>query len=115
MRRIPTAGRWLRYLWLLYGIAAFIWLSLEDVSTAPVIAFGFGLSTLIILLFTFDKLSGKIIVVRYIPLAGIMLGSLVGTGTSLATVALMYFKNARHAHLFPGQLDDDGRHRYSAK
>ena len=98
---IPSAGRRFRYMSLLVGAAIFFWLSFEDVTIVPALILGGALSTLIILLLTFTKLGGKVIAVRYTPLAGIMLGSLIGTGSSAATVALMFFKNARHAHLFP--------------
>jgi hypothetical protein len=32
---------------------------------------------------------------------GLLLGAADGLGTSVATAVLMFFKNARHAHVFP--------------
>ena len=98
---IPRAGRWSRLIALGLGISLFFWLSLEDTTTWPVIMYGLALSLLIILLVTLDKLGGKVVAVRYILPLSTGLGILVGLGTSVAVAGLMFFKNARHGHLFP--------------
>jgi hypothetical protein len=99
--RLPILGRWSRLLALGYGIALFLWLSVEDVATWPAVLFGTGLSSLIIVLLTLDKIGGRWLAARYVPVIGFLLGAGAGLGTSIATAVLMFFKNARHAHIFP--------------
>ncbi|MAS37587.1 MAG: hypothetical protein CL610_26560 [Anaerolineaceae bacterium] len=98
---LPTLGRGTRLLALTYGLALFFWLSLEDTSVAPVVAFGFGLAILIIGLTTLDKIGGQWLTVRHFFALTVLSGVALGLGTSVATAVLMFFKNARHAHLFP--------------
>lgn len=98
---IPITGRWSRLIALAYGIALFVWLSLEDTTTGPVLLFGLCLSLLIVLLTTFDKLGGQRVALRYILPLFAGMGILSGLGTGIAVAGLMFFKNARHAHLFP--------------
>ena len=79
-----------------YGVAFFLWLSIEDNAIWPAVLFGLGLATLL-LFFTFlDKLEGNIVPVAVLPLFGI----LIGMGTAVTAAALMFFKNAVHAHIF---------------
>lgn len=101
MMRLPLPGRRTRLIALAYGMALFLWLSVEDDAVWPVTGFGLGLASLIIVLTLLDKLGGRVISVRRIPLAGMLLGALIGLATSLITAGLMFFKNAVHAHIFP--------------
>lgn len=98
---LPKPGRWSRWLASGYGVALFIWLSVEDTATWPAALFGLGLSSLIAILITLDKIGGYRLAGRYVPVSGLLLGAVIGVGTSLAAAALMFFKNARHAHVFP--------------
>ena len=99
--RLPITGRWSRLLALGYGISLFFWLSLEDTSVWPVVIFGCGLAVLISLLVTLDKIGGRSVPARFVPVLGGLLGSITGLGVSVAVAALMFFKDARHAHVFP--------------
>jgi hypothetical protein len=99
--RLPKPGRWSRLLVLGYAIALFVWLSVEDVATWPAVLFGLGLSSLIVILLTLAKIRGRWLARRYVPLFSLLLGAAVGFGTAITTAGLMFFKNARHAHVFP--------------
>ena len=101
MIRVPSPGRRARLLTLAYGFTLFGWFSLEDLTVWPVTLFGFGLATLIILYSLSGKIGGKIIAAAYIPVLGGLTGSLIGIGSSVVVAGLMFFKNARHAHLYP--------------
>ena len=101
MIRWPERGRRSRWLLLVYGIIAFLWLSLEDVTLGPVIMIGASGAILIVILTSFDKLGGRSIALWRLPLLTLLLGSLSGLGASLWITALMFFKNARHGHLYP--------------
>ncbi|HLV36766.1 MAG TPA: hypothetical protein VKY59_16705 [Spirillospora sp.] len=98
---LPRPGRWLRWLMLAYGVAVFIWLSVEDVSTWPVAVFGWSLALLTGILITLDKLGGRKLAARRAPVLLGVAGLAVGLGSSVAVTVLMFFKNARHGHLFP--------------
>ena len=93
--------RRLRWLLLVYGIFLFIWLSVEDLSIVPVMAFGLGAAILISVLTTSGKLGRIQTAERYLPLLMALRGALIGALTSVMVVVLMFFKNARHSHLFP--------------
>ena len=97
---LPRPGRWSRLLALGYGIALFVWLSVEDTASWPAAVFGLGLSSLIVILLTLDKIGGRRLAGRYLPVFGLLLGALIGLGSSPAAAVLMFFKNARHAHIF---------------
>lgn len=97
---IPHAGRRLRLLTLAYGGMLLLWLSAEDSAVWPVTGFGLGLATLMLLLTLSDKLGGRRIPARVLPLAASLIGAVVGLGTAVTTVLLMFFKNAVHAHVF---------------
>ncbi len=99
--RLPRPGRWSRLLALGYGFALFVWLSVEDTASWPAALFGLGLSSLIAILLTLDKIGGRWLAGRYMPVFGLLLGAVIGLGSSPAAAGLMFFKNARHAHLFP--------------
>ncbi len=96
----PSRRR-LRWLVIVYGISLFFWLSVEDVTIGPVVFLGLGAAFLIIALTTIDKLVKLRSVDRYLPPIGALLGGLMGALTSIAVITLMFFKNARHGHIFP--------------
>lgn len=83
--------RRLRWLALSYGLALWLWLSVEDTAVWPAVLFGLGLATLMLALTFLDKLN-----LRWLPIFGL----LVGLGTAVASTVLMFFKNAVHAHVF---------------
>jgi hypothetical protein len=99
--RLPAPGRRARLLGLVYGGIIFLWFSVEDNAVWPVAALGAGLSALIVSLTTMDKIGGSIVAARFIPLLMALMGGVIGLGASVTVVALMFFKNALHAHIFP--------------
>ncbi len=98
--KIPVAGRRTRLIAMGYGLALFLWMSVEDNAVWPVTLHGLGLAALIVNLALLDKMGGKFIPPRYLPFAGALWGALIGLGASLAVTGLMFFKNAVHAHFF---------------
>lgn len=100
MITIPPPGRRLRLAALAYGGLLLLWMPLEDHATWPVALLGVALSILIGGLTISAKLAHYRIVARHIPAALLLLGGLVGLGASIGAAALMFFKNAWHAHLF---------------
>jgi hypothetical protein len=98
---LPVPGRRLRWLSLGYGGVLFVWLALEDVSVWPVTLIGSGLAVLICLLWALNKIGGQRLAVRWVPPLFASLGLVMGLGSSILVVALMFFKNARHSHIFP--------------
>jgi len=97
---IPAAGRRTRLIAMGYGLALFLWMSVEDNAVWPVSLYGLGLAALIVNLTLLDKMGGQFISLRYLPLVGALWGALIGLGASLAVTGLMFFKNAAHAHFF---------------
>lgn len=100
MLHIPAGGRKTRWLILFYGMAVFLWLGPEDTSIIPVTLLGGGLSALIVFVWTLHKAGGSAIPARWVPVIAMVLGGATGLGASAFTVGLMFFKNARHAHVF---------------
>ena len=99
--RVPAAGPRARLIALAYGGGLLLWLSLEEDSVAAAALLGLGLAALMLVLTTADKLAGRRIAARAVPLAGALLGAVVGLGAAVAAAGLMFFKNALHAHVFP--------------
>src|SRR5690606_27152857 len=65
------------------------------------------LAALVILLWIMGKLGGQRLPVHYALPGTLLTGACIGLGASVATVGLMFFKNARHAHVyldFPPEL-----------
>lgn len=97
MLRIPDHKASLRWLVIGYGLLVFFWLGPEDDHIWPVTLIGLAGG----LLGVTAWLNGRALSLRWLPLTGVLLGALAGGGTSVLTVLLMLFKNARHAHLYP--------------
>jgi len=90
-----------RLLALAYGAALLVWFGLEDQNTWTVTLLGVllaGLLTAGWMLRQYHAVFGQR---KYRILAMILSGGIIGAGSSLATVFLMFFKNAWHAHIFP--------------
>lgn len=101
MLLIPSAGRWLRSLWLIYGILVFVWLGPEDSLIWRPVALG-AAGVLLVALHAGAQWQGeRLLPARcWIPSAAVA-GALFGGGTALGAAVLMFFKNALHAHIFP--------------
>lgn len=88
---VKQSGR--RALLSAYGLLVFVWLSPEDQHVWPPVLLGAG--------------AGLLLALRVVPRpleapgwAIALFGALLGAGTSVAAVGLMFFKNALHAHVF---------------
>lgn len=99
--RFPQPGSRLRAVTLLYGVSLFFWLGLEDNHTITVVLLGWGFSLLGLLWWTLRRTAGKLFAPSAAIIRVTLLGAGVGGGAVVATMALMFFKNARHAHIFP--------------
>lgn len=100
MLRVPPRGKRLRWLALVYGVAALLWLSREDNDVKAVAALGFGLAALLVIRAVTGQLGGKRIAARYVAAGSVVLGAMTGLGSAAAIAGLMLFKNALHAHVF---------------
>jgi hypothetical protein len=98
---LPTRGKHFRNIALLYGIILFLWMRLEDFQTLPVVVFGTALAALILMGWMLGKLGGKTISMRALLLGAILCGGVFGLSAAIAAAALMFFKTAVHAHVFP--------------
>jgi len=98
---LPTVGLRLRLFIIAFGVVLMIWFSLEDQVTWHVTLLGTILASLIMISWLLNQLGGQTIEGRFIVIGALLLGSIIGAGTSLATVGLMFFKNSWHAHPYP--------------
>ncbi len=101
MIRFPHRSRKTRWIVILYGVGVFFWLGLEDNNLVGAILMGLISAGLAVFLWIQERLAQRIFPARYLPLLSLIMGGLIGAGTSLFSAGLMLFKNARHAHLFP--------------
>jgi hypothetical protein len=88
--------RWLSPAILAYACFLLIWLSLEDRQVGIAIALGIGGTILAIWHYACQAWLPWLR--PYLPL---LLGLSAGAGCALWAAALMFFKNALHAHLYP--------------
>lgn len=98
---LPRPGPRSRMLAVGYGIILFFWLSIEDTALWPVIVLGTGAAVLISVLLILDKMGGRWLPAHRVPPGLSLAGAISGLGAGLAVAVLMFFKNARHAHVFP--------------
>ncbi len=98
---VPERTRTLRWIVIALGIFIFVWLGREDSDVLGVTVLGCFASLLSITLWVNHHFGGQQFKLRTIQLALPLLGLAIGLGTSFITVALMTFKNVRHAHAFP--------------
>jgi hypothetical protein len=100
MLQLPKPNRRIRLFIIGYCLVLFVWFTPEDHHVWPATVLGLGMAALLVIWNVLSKLGGKIIPRQYVVLGAVILGVLVGAGTSVATAGLMFFKNALHAHLF---------------
>lgn len=101
MLMLPRRGRRARMVAVAYGVVLFLWLGPEDKAIWPVTLLGAGLSTLMVSLWVFGRFGGMTVSARAMIPGALTMGAAIGLGASIGTTALMFFKNARHAHLYP--------------
>jgi len=100
MLRLPLRGRRARWVAIGYGIVLFLWLGPEDNAVWPVALHGAGLSALLVGFWVLGRFGGKTVSRRTLVPGALALGAVGGLGAAIMTAALMFFKNARHAHLY---------------
>jgi hypothetical protein len=100
MLQLPKPNRQLRFIIIGCGLLLFVWFTPEDQHVWPATLLGFGMVTLVIVWNILTRLGGKFVPTVYVLVGAVIVGVVVGAGTSVATAGLMFFKNALHAHLF---------------
>ncbi len=98
---LPTRGKHFRNIALIFGVMLFIWTRIEDFQTLPVVVFGTALAFLLLSGWILGKFGGKTISNRALLIGGVLLGAVFGLSAGISTAALMFFKAASHAHIFP--------------
>lgn len=101
MFTLPVPASFARTVTVLYGVLVFIWLSPEESQVWPVALLGIGLAGLTIMWTVGKWLGGRELTLLQVAALGLLAGALVGLGGNVAASALMFFKNALHAHAFP--------------
>ncbi len=89
-------GLWQNVL-IFAGVGILLWSGLEDRDAAGATAFGVLSSVALTMGFLWSRLAGRANNILLAAFAGLMAGAL----SSVATAALMLFKDLRHAHPFP--------------
>jgi len=91
----------LRLIVIILLVIAFLWMSFEDADTTFVMLLSVNLALSGVLLWAFRRYGGVALVPRAFLMGAALLGAVTGASVSLIAVALMFFKNAWHSHLFP--------------
>jgi len=99
--RIPRRSLTLRWLVILVGILVVIWTGLEDDRVEVVAVLGVALTGLILAHWLTGAVAGRVLSGHQVALAWAGFGGLTGGLGAFASVLLMAFKDARHAHPFP--------------
>jgi hypothetical protein len=97
---VAVPKRRVRTITLMLGLLVFIWLTPEDNTVWPVALLGTGLALLGVIWLVQKHLGGRPFSGRDVIIGAMLLGGIVGVGATLASAALMFFKNALHAHTF---------------
>lgn len=98
---ITAAGNGLRLLTLLWLSITFFWMSVEDTSVLTVVILGSGVAGLLGIWWVKRHYAGQRIFGRWVLILTTLSGAIIGSGSIVITTALMFFKTAWHAHLFP--------------
>lgn len=99
--RLPTLSRSFRWLVIVWGGAVFLWLSLEDNQTLPVVILGVGSAALLVLSRLLGRSGRQHIPLRIAWVVVPLIAGLVGVLGAVGTSFLMFLKTAMHAHFFP--------------
>lgn len=89
--------RWFPAAALIYGAILLGWLTPEENGVVSVTLLGGGAS-LLVGIGAYHRLPQSL---RHSPLGLPLWGALIGAGSTLTTIFLMFFKTALHSHLFP--------------
>lgn len=99
--RLPLPPRMFRWLVIIWGGAAFVWLSLEDNQTLPVTILGTGSAILFAVSRLFRSFGGRRLSPTAVWLGSPLFGGVTGAMAAVSTAMLMFLKTAIHAHVFP--------------
>lgn len=91
----------LRLVTLLWCGIIFFWMSVEDTSALTVAILGSGISVLMLGWWLGQRYGGQAVSLRLALIMWTISGAIAGCGAVVMTTALMFFKTAWHAHLFP--------------
>lgn len=101
MMYIPKLNNKVRWLIIIYAIFVFIWSGRENTNIHITTLISFGITALMITVWTVNRLGGKRISVRTGATTSILIGAIIGFGTSVTTSIMMMFINIRHGHTRP--------------
>jgi len=99
--RIPALSLGLRWALIGVGVSVFIWTGLEDDRVGVAAGLGVALTGLVLAHGLTGRIAGRMLTGAQIGAAWAGFGALMGGLGAFATVLLMAFKDARHAHPFP--------------
>jgi hypothetical protein len=99
--RLPQPGRRYRLAVIVYGVAVFWWLGPEDSRAFPPALLGWIGVALTLGGWLLARIGGRVMDFRALMALGAASGGVIGLGASVGTGFLMFFKNARHAHVLP--------------
>ena len=91
----------LRWLVICWAIITFFWLSREDSDVVGVVLLGLWGAMLFCGSWITRNLGNKRLSRSSFVFMCLLGGGVIGIATSLITAGLMFFKNVRHAHVFP--------------
>lgn len=99
--RFPERIYGFRWLLILWAVVTFVWLSREDSEVLGVVILGVWGTVLICGSWVLNRIGGKTVSLLTALLSMALIGAIMGITASLLTAGLMFFKNVRHAHIFP--------------
>jgi hypothetical protein len=99
---LPSKSSVLSPFFLLYGLAALLWLSVEDNAMLPVTLFGWVGAALAVLHWGRRYLRNPGVAYRLVAMTA--LGGAAGAAAALITPALMLLKTGMHSHINPDYL-----------
>lgn len=103
---IPHRPLWLRWALILVGAGVFFWSGLEDDRLWLVVMLGVLSCGIALAHWLTGAVGGRVLRGRMIWAAWASFGGLTGGGGIFASVLLLAFKDARHAHPFPDSPPD---------
>ena len=101
MFKIPKPTNKLRWAVIIYAIFVLVWSGRESTSVMPITLISFGIVMLAMSVWVSNRFGGHILSVRSGAIASMLIGGIIGCGTSVTTASMMMFVNFRHAHLNP--------------
>jgi len=101
MFKVPKPTNKLRWVVIIYAIFVLVWSGREHTGVMPITLVSFGMVVLTMIVWVSNRFSGRTLSVRSGAIASVLIGGIIGGGTSVVTASMMMFVNFRHAHLNP--------------